>query len=82
MVELTYQSGFGNHFESEAESGVLPIGQNSPQKVMGGLYTEQITGTAFTAPRSSMQRSWAYRIRPSVQHMTNLVSVDIGLIRT
>ncbi len=82
MVELNYQSGFGNQFESEAESGVLPVGQNSPQKVKGGLYTEQLTGTAFTAPRSSMQRSWMYRIRPSVQHMTNLEPTDPGLIRT
>ena len=76
MVELKYQSGFGNQFESEARLGVLPVGQNSPQKVTGGLYTEQVTGTAFTAPRSSMQRSWVYRIRPSVQHMTNLEPVS------
>ena len=55
MAELNYQSGFGNQFETEAESGVLPLGQNSPQKVKGDLYTEQITGTAFTAPRSSMR---------------------------
>ena len=82
MAELNYQSGFGNQFETEAESGVLPLGQNSPQKVKGGLYTEQITGTAFTAPRSSMRRSWVYRIRPSVQHLTNLQPIDPGLIRT
>lgn len=82
MVELNYQSGFGNQFETEAEAGVLPVGQNSPQKVTGDLYTEQITGTAFTAPRSSMQRSWVYRIRPSVQHLTNLQPTDPGLIRT
>ena len=82
MAELNYQSGFGNQFETEAESGVLPLGQNSPQKVKGDLYTEQITGTAFTAPRSSMRRSWVYRIRPSVQHLTNLHPIDPGLIRT
>ena len=82
MAELNYQSGFGNQFETEAESGVLPLGQNSPQKVKGDLYTEQITGTAFTAPRSSMRRSWVYRIRPSVQHLTNLQPIDPGLIRT
>ena len=29
-----------------------------------------------------MQRSWMYRIRPSVQHMTNLEPTDPGLIRT
>ena len=82
MVELNYQSGFGNQFETEAEPGVLPVGQNSPQQVKGGLYTEQLTGTAFTAPRASMQRSWLYRIRPSVRHFTNLEPVDSGLIRT
>ena len=82
MAELNYQSGFGNQFETEAESGVLPLGQNSPQKVKCGLYTEQITGTAFTAPRSSMRRSGVYRIRPSVQHLTNLQPIDPGLIRT
>ena len=82
MAELNYQSGFGNQFETEAESGVLPLGQNAPQKGKGDLYTEQITGTAFTAPRSSMRRSWVYRIRPSVQHLTNLQPIDPGLIRT
>ena len=33
-----------------------------------GLYTEQLSGTAFTAPRGRNQRSWLYRIRPSVTH--------------
>lgn len=62
------QVGFGNHFESEAIPNVLPIGQNSPQHVEHGLYAEQISGTAFTAPRATNQRSWMYRIRPSVCH--------------
>lgn len=63
-----YMSGFGNEFASEALPGVLPIGQNSPQKVAYGLYAEQISGTAFTAPRHSNQRSWLYRIRPAAIH--------------
>jgi homogentisate 1,2-dioxygenase len=65
---LTYQSGFGNEFATEAVSGALPPGQNAPQKAPYGLYTEQISGTPFTAPRATNRRSWLYRIRPSVAH--------------
>lgn len=46
-----YQSGFGNEFATEALPGVLPVGRNSPQQVARGLYAEQLSGTAFTAPR-------------------------------
>jgi homogentisate 1,2-dioxygenase len=60
-----YQNGFGNHFESEALVGALPIGRNSPQKCAYGLYAEQFSGSAFTAPRGDNKRSWLYRIRPS-----------------
>src|SRR6202453_2379576 len=67
-ASLRYQSGFGNEFASEAVDGVLPRGQNSPQKVAHGLYTEQLSGTAFTAPRGVNRRTWLYRIRPSVAH--------------
>ncbi|MGH8171861.1 MAG: homogentisate 1,2-dioxygenase, partial [Rhodanobacteraceae bacterium] len=63
-----YQSGFGNEFATEAVPGTLPVGQNSPQKVAHGLYAEQISGTAFTAPRHSNRRSWLYRIRPAAIH--------------
>ena len=63
-----YQSGFGNEFASEALPGTLPVGRNSPQKVAHGLYAEQLTGTAFTAPRHANRRSWLYRIRPAVLH--------------
>ena len=66
--ELRYQSGFGNEFASEAVEGVLPRGQNSPQKVAHGLYAEQLSGTAFTAPRTVNRRTWLYRMRPSVAH--------------
>ncbi len=65
-----YQSGFGNEFASEAVPGALPVGQNSPQKVAHGLYAEQLSGTAFTAPRGQNRRSWLYRIRPAVVHGT------------
>lgn len=68
MNTLQYQSGFGNEFATEALPGALPAGQNSPQKVAYGLYAEQLSGTAFTAPRHANRRSWLYRIRPSVLH--------------
>jgi homogentisate 1,2-dioxygenase len=64
----SYQSGFGNSFESEALPGALPAGRNSPQRCPYGLYAEQLSGTAFTAPRSDNRRSWLYRIRPSAMH--------------
>jgi homogentisate 1,2-dioxygenase len=63
-----YQSGFNNEFASEALPGALPVGQNSPQCVAYGLYAEQFSGTAFTAPRSHNRRSWLYRIRPAAVH--------------
>ena len=67
-TQQQYQSGFGNEFATEALPGVLPVGQNSPQRVAYGLYAEQLSGTAFTAPRHSNRRSWLYRIRPAAVH--------------
>lgn len=63
-----YLSGFGNEFATEAIAGALPVGRNSPQRAPLGLYAEQVSGTAFTAPRAQNRRSWLYRIRPSVMH--------------
>ncbi|QAZ41502.1 homogentisate 1,2-dioxygenase [Methylibium sp. Pch-M] len=65
---LRYQSGFANHFESEALPGALPVGRNSPQRCPYGLYAEQFSATAFTAPRADNRRSWLYRIRPAAMH--------------
>jgi homogentisate 1,2-dioxygenase len=67
-MDLKYQTGFGNEFATEAVEGALPVGQNSPQKAPLGLYAEQFSGTAFTAPRGQNKRTWTYRIRPSVLH--------------
>ncbi len=78
---LTYQSGFGNEFATEAVPGALPQGQNAPQKAPFGLYTEQISGTPFTAPRAQNRRSWLYRIRPSVAHRP-FEPLDQGLLRS
>ena len=63
-----YLSGFGNTHETEAVPGALPVGRNSPQKVPFGLYAEQLSGSAFTAPRHENRRSWLYRLRPSAAH--------------
>ncbi|MGE0222886.1 MAG: homogentisate 1,2-dioxygenase [Acetobacteraceae bacterium] len=63
-----YLTGFGNEFATEAISGALPQGQNSPQRSPFGLYAEQISGTAFTVPRREARRVWLYRIHPSAAH--------------
>ena len=67
---IEYLSGFGNEFASEDKRcpGALPVGQNSPQKCPYGLYAEQLSGSAFTCPRTANKRSWLYRILPSVKH--------------
>nr|CAB3466670.1 unnamed protein product [Digitaria exilis] len=66
--ELRYLSGLGNTLSSEAVSGSLPVGQNSPLVCPLGLYAEQLSGTSFTTPRAHNQRTWLYRIKPSVTH--------------
>ncbi|MEZ5750452.1 MAG: homogentisate 1,2-dioxygenase [Paracoccaceae bacterium] len=72
-----YMPGFGNDFETEALPGALPQGQNSPQKCNYGLYAEQLSGTAFTAPRGQNERTWCYRIRPSVKHTSRFTKIDV-----
>ncbi len=78
---LSYQSGFGNEFATEALPGALPQGQNSPQKAPYGLYAEQLSGTAFTAPRHANRRSWLYRLRPAVTHGA-FRSLDARLLKS
>jgi homogentisate 1,2-dioxygenase len=80
-TEVKYQSGFGNEFATEAVPGALPVGQNAPQKHPLGLYTEQFSGTPFTAPRAANRRTWTYRIRPSVTHRP-YEEIDSKLIRS
>jgi homogentisate 1,2-dioxygenase len=77
-----YLSGFGNGFETEALPGALPIGRNSPQKCAYGLYAEQLSGSPFTAPRKTNERSWLYRIRPTVAHWRQFRKADAGLWRS
>ena len=78
---LRYQSGFGNDFATEALPGALPIGQSNPKRPAYGLYTEELSGTAFTAPRGANRRSWTYRIRPSAVHEP-FTPIAPGLIRS
>jgi homogentisate 1,2-dioxygenase len=77
-----YLTGFGNHFASEAVAGALPVGQNSPQKAPFGLYAEQLSGTAFTAPRHENRRSWLYRLRPTASHPPYKPLDGASLLRT
>ena len=70
-----YMPGFGNDFETEALPGALPQGMNSPQRCEYGLYGEQLSGTAFTDVRP--ERTWCYRIRPSVKHSHRYEKIDL-----
>jgi len=81
-MPLSYLSGFGNEFASEALPGALPEGQNSPQRCPYGLYAEQLSGSPFTAPRGQNQRAWLYRIRPSVKHQGRFVRRALPLWRS
>jgi homogentisate 1,2-dioxygenase len=67
-MTLQYQHGFAAEFATEALPGALPPERNSPQRCPYGLYAEQLSGTAFTAPRHANRRSWLYRIRPAAVH--------------
>src|SRR5437763_17112660 len=77
-----YMPGFGSDFETEALPGVLPYGQNSPQRCAYGLYAEQLSGSPFTAPRGTNERSWLYRIRPSVRHSGRFAKTDVPYWKT
>ncbi|WP_349366494.1 MAG: homogentisate 1,2-dioxygenase [Nitratireductor rhodophyticola] len=75
-MTVQYMPGFGNDFETESLPGALPQGQNSPQQPAYGLYAEQLSGSPFTAPRGTNERSWLYRIRPSVKHTGRFKAVS------
>ena len=77
-----YMPGFGNDFETEALPGVLPDGQNSPQHCAYGLYAEQLSGSPFTAPRGTNERSWLHRMRPSVKHTSRFKQIDFPFWKT
>ena len=73
-------TGFGNEHASEALPGALPE-RNSPQRVPFGLYAEQLSGTAFTAPRGENRRTWLYRLRPTAAHAPFKL-IENGAIRS
>ncbi|MBC6407322.1 MAG: homogentisate 1,2-dioxygenase [Rhodobacteraceae bacterium] len=77
-----YMPGFGNDHETEALPGALPQGMNSPQRCNYGLYGEQLSGTAFTAPSHQNERTWCYRIRPSVKHSHRYEKIDLPYWKT
>ncbi|MCY4258943.1 MAG: homogentisate 1,2-dioxygenase [Rhodobacteraceae bacterium] len=77
-----FMPGFGNDFETEAITGALPQGQNSPQHCAYGLYAEQLSGTPFTAPRGQNERTWCYRIRPSVRHTGRFCRIELPYWQT
>ena len=81
MSSQNYLSGFGNEHATEAIPGALPQGQNSPQRVAFGLYAEQVSGSAFTAPRAENLRSWQYRLRPSAEH-SRFLPMPVERLRT
>jgi homogentisate 1,2-dioxygenase len=78
---LAYLSGFGNEQATEAVPGALPRGRNSPQRPPLGLYSEQLSGTPFTAPRHTNRRTWLYRMLPSAMHQ-KFRRIDNGLWRS
>ncbi|MDN3638843.1 homogentisate 1,2-dioxygenase [Simiduia curdlanivorans] len=82
MEPLRYLTGFDNEHETEALPGALPLGRFSPQKVAYGLYAEQFSSTAFTAPRAHNRRTWLYRIRPSAQQGDYAAYAGATLTRT
>jgi homogentisate 1,2-dioxygenase len=77
-----YQSGFGNHFATEAVAGALPVGRNSPQRPPFGLYAEQFSTTAFTMPRAQNRRNWLYRLRPMADHAPYELLAGFDALRT
>ena len=79
LVATDYLTGFGNECATEALPGALPVGRNSPQRCPYGLYAEQLSGTAFTAPRGANRRTWTYRIRPAAVHQP-FRRIDNGLL--
>ena len=68
----SYMSGFGNEFKSEALAGALPVGQNSPHLALTGFTPNSFLAQLHRAARVN-QRSWLYRIRPSVLHARRLL---------
>lgn len=78
---IKYMNGLGGYYSTEAHPGALPVAQNTPQVCPYGLYAEQLSGAAFTAPRHKNLHSWLYRIRPSVMHEKLVPHEDQPILR-
>ncbi|KAH6701237.1 homogentisate 1,2-dioxygenase [Leptodontidium sp. MPI-SDFR-AT-0119] len=63
-----YLNGFGNHHETEALPGALPLVNSHPKFPPYGTKTEKISGTAFVAPRNANLQTNIYRAQPSFFH--------------
>lgn len=61
-----YLYGFGNYHQTECLDGALPKDQNAPQHCAHNLYTEQLSGSAFSRARHVNLHTWLYRQHPSV----------------
>ena len=77
-----YMTGFGNSFETEALPGALPIGRNSPQKSPMDFTRSSSPARLLRRRSAANERSWLYRIRPSVKHSGRFEKIDIGLWKT
>ena len=47
-----------------------------------GLYAGQLSGSPFTARRETNERSWLYRIRPSVRHTPHFAHANYPLSKS
>ncbi|TIP36771.1 MAG: homogentisate 1,2-dioxygenase, partial [Mesorhizobium sp.] len=67
---------------STSSASLCLAGPNRDQGGSDGLYAEQLSGSPFTAPRGTNERSWLYRIRPSVKHTGRFKGASYPLWKT
>ena len=79
-MTLSYMPGFGNDFETESAARRAAAGPELAAAPAYGLYAEQLSGSPFTAPRGTNERSWLYRIRPSVRHTGRFHDADYPVL--
>ena len=77
-----YLRGLGNEHASESLPGALPEGRNNPARCPYGLYAEQISGTAFTAPRSDAMPKLRPVEKSKRVHMRSRIATMFLLLTT